>query len=320
MAAYRTDDEWLSEWKASGGSATEMAKATGISERNIRARKMRMERSGRLSPVIQGPQGVTKWAYHRLRNVEVENGVVIVYSDAHYWPSEPPTLAFQSLLKLCSALSPKVIIANGDLIDGARISRFPASGWAKSPSMKSELDETQARQADVKRAAPKAKLFRTVGNHDIRLDRFFATNADQFEGLPGTRLSDFLPDWPESYSVRINGNTWVKHRYRGGIYAARNNVMYAGCSMVTGHTHLMDAKPLRGYRPNTVWGVQTGTLAQTTYDLPEEGAGPFEYSEDNPSDAASGFVVLTYHKGALLPPEFCWVENGKAWFRGQVVK
>ena len=287
--------------------------------RSLQRRRTRLEKDGLIEPIVRSSnQNAPRWAYHRQHTYDFDSGVAIVYSDAHYWPGSPPTPAFNALVTLCKALKPEVIIANGDLIDGARISRFPASGWAKMPSMKDELDETQARQADIVRAAPKAKRFRTVGNHDLRLDRFFATNADQFEGLPGTRLSDFLPDWPESYRVQLN-DTVVKHRFRAGVHAGWNNVIQAGVSIVTGHLHKLEAKPIRGYRDARAWGVETGTLALHPAELSEEGEGPFEYAEDNPTHWACGFAVLTYYRGRLLPPEFCSMEYGKAWFRGSEV-
>ena len=322
MAKKLTDAEFAQALKEAGGSVSAMSRATGLSARGIHARKVAVE--GRGIPITQAPTvAAPVWAYHRSRDLRLDDGVVVVYSDAHYWPGEPPTAAFRALVKLCGAMKPDVIVANGDLIDGAKISRFPAAGWAKLPSMTAELDEMQNRQAEIVKAAPKAKLFRTIGNHDLRLDRFFASNAEQFEGLPGTRLADFLPDWPESYTVRVNpgttGDTVIKHRFRGGIHAGWNNVLHAGTSIVTGHLHTLEAKPLRGYRDARAWGVETGTLANHPAELPDEGAGAFEYLEDNPVNWACGFAILTYYKGRLLQPEFCSVEFGKAWFRGKEV-
>ena len=53
---------------------------------------------------------------------EVENGTVIVASDCHYWPGEA-TLAHKALVKLIKELKPKAVILNGDVLDGARVSR-----------------------------------------------------------------------------------------------------------------------------------------------------------------------------------------------------
>ncbi len=264
-----------------------------------------------------------RWGYPRTAPLAVENGVVIAYSDAHYWPAVGPTIAFRALLALAGALNPRAIIANGDLIDGFKISRHARIAWSHGPCVAEEIAEAQARQSEIRAAAPRARRFRTIGNHDIRYDNFLAEHAPDFEGVPGTRLSHHLPDWPESWSVRINeggaGDTIIKHRWKGGIHAAWNNVVKSAVNIGTGHTHRAEARSCRGYEPRRRWGFETGTLSEHPQDSDPEGNGPFEYAEDAPSDAGSGFAVLTYHKGALLPPEFCSIEDGTPYFRGQRV-
>jgi hypothetical protein len=103
----------------------------------------------------------------------------------------------------------------------------------------------------------------------------------------------------------------VKHKNAGGVHAGYNNTMKGGYTSVTGHTHLLESKPWGDWRGRR-WGVQTGTLA----DL----HGPqFEYHENGPSSACSGFVVLNFKDGELLPPELAEVIDGKCIFRGEVV-
>ena len=65
---------------------------------------------------------------------------------------------------------------------------------------------------------------------------------------------------------------------------------------------------LRGRR----YGVDTGTLADIYGDQ-------FTYTEMNPVNWASGFAVLTFKDGKLLPPELCEVLDGVAYFRGKPV-
>jgi hypothetical protein len=58
--------------------------------------------------------------------------------------------------------------------------------------------------------------------------------------------------------------------------------------------------------------VDTGTLAQPH--------GPqFDYAENNPSPHTSGFAVLTFKDGVLLPPELVEVLDDRAYFRGQCI-
>lgn len=272
----------------------------------------------RRAVAAQNAEPSTHWAYPRTRSVDLENGVVLVYSDAHYWPGNGRTVAFRGLIALAAVLRPRIIVANGDLFDGAKVTHHAPLGWSKSPGVQDELAEMIARQQEIADAAPAAQKFRTVGNHDMRFDKFLMANAPQFEGVAGTRLADFLPDWPESWSLRLN-DTVIKHRIGSGIHAAWTNVQKSGCSIVTGHTHKLECKPFRGYHAQRLWGVETGTLADIGDDISEDGDGPFEYAEDGPSHQAAGFAVLTWHKGKLLPPEFCEVIDGVAWFRGTAV-
>ena len=259
-----------------------------------------------------------KWAYPRTARFDFDTGQAIIYSDAHYWPGTDPTAAFNALVALVAALRPRAIIANGDLIDGARISRHARIAWAREPGVFDEVVETQRRQDQIRAASPRSKRFRTIGNHDIRFDNWLSANADQFEKVKGFRLADHLPEWPESWSIRLNGMV-VKHRLRGGIHADWNNVNAAGVSICTGHDHQLGCKPHRNYA-GTIWGIRCGTLAVCPNDLPDGGNGPFEYLEDSPVQWAGGFAVLTWHKGLLMRPEFCEIaDNGLAYFRGSRV-
>jgi hypothetical protein len=104
----------------------------------------------------------------------------------------------------------------------------------------------------------------------------------------------------------------IKHRYHNGIHAAYNNTMKSGASIVTGHLHALQVRPYTDYN-GTRYAVDTGTLADPF-------GAQFTYAEDNPANHRSGFAVLTFHKGKLMPPELCEVvneEEGLVFFRGR---
>ena len=106
----------------------------------------------------------------------------------------------------------------------------------------------------------------------------------------------------------------IKHRYKGGIHATHNNTLWAGKTVVTGHLHSLKVTPFSDYN-GIRWGVDTGTLADPY--------GPqFEnYTEQNPANWRSGFVVLTFKDGTLLDPEIVRVVGErKVSFRGEVVR
>jgi hypothetical protein len=127
-------------------------------------------------------------------------------------------------------------------------------------------------------------------------------------------LTDHFAKWKFSTSIMVNNNTIIKHRYHNGIHAAYNNALKSGTSIVTGHLHSLKITPWTDYN-GTRYGVDTGTLCDVNGDQ-------FEYSEDNPKNHRSGFAVLTYYEGKLMPPELCEVVNedeGLVYFRGSVI-
>ena len=141
-----------------------------------------------------------------------------------------------------------------------------------------------------------------------------ATVANEFKGLKGTTLEDHFPLWKRGWSAWINNEVVVKHRFRGGIHAVYANTLHAGKTMVTGHLHSQKVTPFTDYN-GTRYGVDAGCIASTDHQAFTD------YTEDNPKNWISGFVVLTFKDGRLMYPELVspWDENS-IQFRGQVIK
>jgi hypothetical protein len=209
------------------------------------------------------------------------------------------------------------VVINGDAFDGASISRHPAGGtWQSMPSVKQELEACQDRLEEIQKVATGAQLHFCWGNHDLRFNaRLQQQVGDTFKGVMGMSLQEHFPLWRFSMSLMINDNTMIKHRYHNGIHAIYNNILKSGTSMVTGHLHSLKCVPFSNYK-GTLYGVDTGTLSPVDADA-------FTYSEDSPKNHRSGFAVLTFHEGRLMPPELCEVideDEGLVYFRGQVIK
>jgi hypothetical protein len=322
-----SDEDFIKAWRATGGRAAEVAKILGYTGiPNVYARRRAIEKKGlgeRLTSAGdgghkgRGDAGETAYDYSPRRKLDGFEGFAVVFSDCHWWPGISDTVAYQALLEVIREIKPKLIVANGDILDGAQISRFGPIGWAPTPNVKAELDEVQVRMTAIRRAAPKAHHIRTVGNHDLRYDSTLASRAYQFTGIKGFRLADHLAEWTETMSLWVNNNTVIKHRWHGGIHAGHNNTLKAGKTMVTGHDHILKVTPHHDYN-GLRWGVQDGTLAD---GCGKDIGGPqFAYGEDNPSQAGSGFAVLPFIRGGLLlEPELCRVIDGEAWWRRQRV-
>jgi len=318
-----SEQEFLRLWNAYGGSAARVAEELNVVVRNVYARAERLERAGKLrirkSDGLKQVQPSIYVSAHKARvSCEIKNGVVMVGSDAHIWPGDKTT-ALRGFLKLVKELKPQQIHMNGDVFDGAKISRHPKIGFLeKAPDVRDEIKACQEALEDFEDAVPGCQLFWELGNHDLRFEAFLAAHAQQYEGLDGMHLKDRFPRWRPCWSVHINpnsdGHTVIKHRFKGGKYDVSNNVMNAHVNIVTGHTHSLKYWPMSTYKQHTIYGVNTGTLAEPYSEQ------FVNYTEDNPVDWRAGFAVLTFWKGILMPPELAQViGEGKLVFRGKVI-
>jgi hypothetical protein len=311
--SHLTDAEFIELWNTHK-SAAKMSKATGLEQRSIyRRRKFLAEKHS--VEMVSSDKRTTYSPVRPKSELGIENGTVIVFSDAHFWPGLRTT-AFQGLLWAIEKLQPKAVVCNGDAFDGASISRHPPLGWERTPSVIDELNACKAALSDIGEAAKKArhnvKLMFTMGNHDARFEARLASNAPQYVQTPGFKLSDHFPEWSFCMLTWLTDDVVVKHRYRGGVHATHNNTVGAGKSIVTGHLHSLKVTPYADYSGNR-FGVDTGTLA--------EPYGPqFDYAEGNPLNHRSGFAVLTFKDGQLLWPELVhkWAD-GQIEFRGEVI-
>lgn len=330
-AAVCTDEEFIGLWNRLR-SAAELSRILQISTRSVMARRRRLETTHGIalnssvfaesvSPADQNAARMTKLAeirqakYQKDMQRTLTDGVILVASDCHYWPGVV-TVAHQAFCALAKRLKPAMVILNGDILDGARISRHARIMWEKQPDLKDEIHAVQDRCAEIERAAAGAVFVRTIGNHDARFENYLSSRVSEFEEMTGMTLLDYLPRWEAGWALHINVNTdgWTTIRHRpvsGGIHSAYNSTLKAGVHYVHGHLHKLQVTPWADYRGRR-FGVDTGTMADPY--------GPqFNYTEAGPVNWASGFAVLTFNEGKLREPELCVVQNGQAWFRGEKV-
>ena len=271
--------------------------------------------------VVEGKHGITLEAPTKrnkpskgILHAEVKDGIVLVGSDCHFWPGVIST-AHRAFCKLAKELKPKIVIANGDVMDGATISRHVPIGWEDRPKLIEELETCQERLGEITKAAGRARRIWSLGNHDARLETKIATFLPEYAKVNGVHLKDHFPDWEPCWSIWINNEVVVKHRFRGGIHATHNNVMWAGKTIVTGHLHSLKVTPFTDYN-GVRYGVDCGTLAPIY--------GPqFTYLETNPVNWRSGFVILHFWKGRLLHPQIVMVmdeDEGLVDVGGKVIK
>lgn len=306
------DAEFLALFEAHGGNET--ARKLGILPRTVFRRREALERKIGRQLTSPNRSNATRFAVRHpdWLKLEVRNGVVLVGSDAHYWPDRVTT-AHKAFVRFCKELKPAVVVMNGDALDGASISRHSPIGWESRPPLIQEIEACKERLGEIELAAGRARKIWTLGNHDGRFETRLATVAPEYARVHGVHLRDHFPLWEPAWSCLVNDSTVIKHRYKGGDHAAHNNTLRSGKSIVTGHLHSLKVTPYTDYN-GTRYGVDTGTLADPYGDQFED------YTEQNPVNWRSGFVVLTFRDGRLLWPEVVHVlDEGTVEFRGQVI-
>jgi len=308
MVAKRcTDEEFVKLFTQHG--ATETARILKINERSVYSRRANL---ARFFPITAPTRQVTNFPGRH--TISLKNGTVIVGSDFHIWPGEAST-CLRAFKKFVADIKPEAVILNGDVMDFPRISRHPQN-WESAPDLQEEIEAAQDHLNDIVQACKRgAHKVWTLGNHDARFESMIANAAPQYRGVRGVHLSDHFGAWQKAMSCFINeevegGATMVKHRLKGGIGATRANALNSGVSMVTGHLHSQNVRPISDYRPFDRYGVDTGCVADKEHRA-------FTYTEDAPLDWRSGFAVLTYRDGILMPPELVTKLDAKTvWFRG----
>ena len=310
-----TDEEFIRLWERLR-SASLVAKELDSNLRNVHARRRIIE--SRYSIVLsafdpRSPDFALTYPENNVRvKATLDNGYVLVASDCHYFP-DIVTTAHRAFVKIIKEIKPQMVVMNGDVFDGASISRHPKMNWGSVPNVKQELEACQERLREIEKAAKGAVLHWNYGNHDMRFNaRLVSQVGDTYQGIYGMDLKDHFPRWKFSTSLMINDDTMIKHRWHNGIHAVYNNTVKSGVSIVTGHLHSLKVTPWTDYR-GTRYGVDTGTLADIDGDQ-------FEYAEDSPKNWRSGFAVLNFIDGKLMPPELCQVvDEDHVYFRGELI-
>lgn len=292
-----------------------MAENVGMTVRAIYGRRGRLEKRGiPLNSIPRGGAGSHRPPAHfeRCREFEIKDGIAIVFSDPHYLPDHSP-VAHSALEAVVQRLKPQLIVLNGDAVDGDTISRYdPTRGHHKRFTVREELECVKLHLDSLQAVAGKAQLAWPLGNHDVRLSRYIAVKTPELLDMPFTRLEDWFPAWPLSWTVAINagtaGHTMIRHRNQPGMLHLQ--ALKAGVHHVNGHLHRLNVHKQPTFA-GVRYSIDTGSLA----DPDSEG---FDYMEGN-IPHVQGFAVLTYRNWRLMPPELCEVVNGEPWFRGAPV-
>lgn len=316
IAKSVTDLEFVEALFKNGGSSIRTAAALGMSQQSVSFRRGEIELELGVTLPRGRPETWRAVDYSRVLNLSLDNGTILVGSDLHCWPDVVST-SMMAFVDFNKRLKPDVVILNGDGLDGAGISRHGRIGWQQTPTVKEELESLSDYLDEVRKANPNALYKRTRGNHDARFDTFLSAHVPHFEGINGVSLEDHLPGWEECTAVWVNGKEcFIKHRGRsGGVHSTFNEVRRLGTNFVHGHLHAQNIVQYRNALGD-LYGVDLGMMAAVE--------GPqFAYCEADVTNWRSGFAVLTFRHGKLMPPVLATVVNeaaGEVSFAGQLLK
>jgi len=297
--------ERVKQYQRFNCNAEATARALKISSNTLKAQLQMFKRRFPEEDIFAQDNSVM-WTVPSSHNIDLTNSTVLVGGDLHIWPGQTP-LMWQAFVAVAKNIKPNCIVLNGDILDGARVSRHGSLLGVAAPKVSAEIEAAQELIGKLPRTQHRVW---TIGNHDQRVDNYLANNAPELDDYSG-RLSDRFPLWHFCYSVVIN-KCEIRHRFRAGIHAGYNNALNSGVSVVSNHTHQLQVTAIRN-RLGTHWGVEAGMLGDPM-------AKQFEYTEGAPNRAQEGFVVLTFDEdGDLLPPETCEMVKGHPIFRGKRV-
>ena len=292
-------------------------------DRNLRALRTQAEATFQCKfPAFNqkySPRRFSKLPFGTLE-IESDNPIVLpTCSDVHAWPTKytPITDAFRVYLNVLEELAKDhekelVVVVNGDMFDGASISRHPSIRWEYKPSVKEELDACKEYAEAIERAVeghPNVRLVWVWGNHDERFDSKLANMVGEFKDIEGFSLVDHFPRWEFTQALLVNHCAYFVHDVHAGKHAAYNNVQDFGPNVhvFTGHTHRLTTRT-KTFFTGRGKATETGTLCDIGYPQ-------FQYVRGNPVDWQPGFVVVNIH-GQHCHEELVEVDTHAMW-RGE---
>jgi hypothetical protein len=281
----------------------------------------------RSRPKLKEPIANIVGTYKRTQNkgrliLPIEDGCVFIVSDQHYYAPSGPSLAHRASVYLAKLHRPWAIISNGDTLDLAVVSRWPASSFTDMkgrPTVASEMCEATERLVEYEALDFVKYLAWNLGNHDARFETRLAEHVPEYQGVEGFTLKDHFPNWLPAWRTDFANagepsELVVQHRFKGGMHAGQNNVLWSGTNYVTGHDHMLKAYSVTTTR-GLFWGIHAGTMAPIDSPL------FLHYTEDRPKNWQEGFPILWFRGGKFIGPELVHVTpDGRVLFRGEVLK
>ena len=203
--------------------------------------------------------------------------------------------AISVALQVIADLQPEMVVCVGDNIDFPELGKYRTSP-AFALTTQASIDRATVLAAQLRAAAPKAKIYWLAGNHEERLPNFLLDNAKATFGL---RKGDCPKSWPvmsvpslcrfDEYSIEYRpgypaGELWINEKLRviHGTRVKSNGstahiyLNQEKTSVIYGHIHRVETayKTRRDYEgAKTIMAASPGCLARIDGSVPSTKGG-----------------------------------------------
>jgi metallophosphoesterase superfamily enzyme len=258
--------------------------------------------------------------------------------------------AISVALQLIEDINPNQIVMVGDNLDFAEFGKFLTAAPFKQ-LVQAAIDRATMLCAQIRSAAPNAKISWIAGNHEARMSRYIQTNAEAAFGITRGKMSselrekwpvlsvpylcrmdeydiDYIPGYPESY-VALNENLMVIHgnKVTSNGSTTTKYLNDAHVSVIYGHIHRTEyayRTRLSKNGPRTVMAASPGCLCRIDGAVPSTKSGADEFGRPMLMGAENwqqGMAVVQYQPPGVGNEWFnyepMWIYNGRGFFRGK---
>jgi metallophosphoesterase superfamily enzyme len=253
-------------------------------------------------------------------------------------------------LAVIEEMNPDQVVLVGDNLDFAELGKYLTAAPFKQ-MLQASIDRATMLCAQLRTAAPNAKITWIAGNHEARMARYIQTNAEAAFGITRGKANDelregwpvmsvpflcrmdefgvdYLPGYPESAHY-LNSNLVVVH---GDKVVSNNSTTKKyldneRISVIYGHIHRNELA-YRTYRtdsgPRTIMAASPGCLCRVDGAVPSTKSGMDEFGRPILQGAENwqqGLGVVTYQPygqgNEWFNYEPMWIYKGRGILRGK---
>jgi len=308
------------------------------------------------APVYQVPKSKTKvsrpkgWeeavivpdiqiGYYR-KNVDNDNDLEPIHDES----------AIAVALKVIEDVQPNQIVLVGDNLDFAEFGKYLTTKPFKNLSQ-AAINRAAKLCAQLRAAAPKAKIHWIAGNHEYRMAKYIQMNAEAAAGLTIGQVDgelrpkwpvlsvpvvcrmdeygiEYVPGYPESF-VSLNKNLMVCHGHKVTSNGSTTTKYLndAHISVIYGHIHRNEyayRTRLSPEGPRTVMAASPGCLCRIDGAVPSTKQGVDEFGRpilQGTENWQQGLAIVQYQPHGVGDEWFnyepMWIFRGRGFLRGK---